>query len=331
MAHFGDRLRAEDSRRAARARAARRIPKRASDRPRASRFRRRWWRYRQHPSGVRHEVLGVHRRRGAARGRTLEEYWRRLGFVVIQGYGLTETAPIVTLNHPFKTNKGSVGKPIAGVEIRRLPRTAKSSSAERTSRPGITTPGSGTIAEPGSGGGSGVRRRRRVASYRRHRGARRARASLHQGPEEGNDRHAGRAERLSGGRRAAAERAAGVIESAVVGTRAAEGSEERVHAGTAARSRSRWPKPSSERPTPILPITNASAVLHLERRSSASNRRHQEAQTRAIRRGWNRRGARAASQRRSLKACSRVRGLPSARRRHVARGAGPELARARRS
>ena len=48
----------------------------------------------------------------------LEEFWRRLGFAVIQGYGLTETAPIVTLNHPFKTSKGSVGTPIAGVEVR---------------------------------------------------------------------------------------------------------------------------------------------------------------------------------------------------------------------
>ena len=31
----------------------------------------------------------------------LEAFWGELGFVVIQGYGLTETAPIVTLNHPF--------------------------------------------------------------------------------------------------------------------------------------------------------------------------------------------------------------------------------------
>src|SRR5688572_77211 len=41
-----------------------------------------------------------------------------MGFLVIQGYGLTETAPIVTLNHPFKTSKGSVGTPIGGVEVR---------------------------------------------------------------------------------------------------------------------------------------------------------------------------------------------------------------------
>ena len=48
----------------------------------------------------------------------LEAFWGRLGFVVVQGYGLTETAPIVTLNHPFHAARGAVGKPIAGVEVR---------------------------------------------------------------------------------------------------------------------------------------------------------------------------------------------------------------------
>jgi long-chain acyl-CoA synthetase len=51
----------------------------------------------------------------------LEEFMSRLGFLVIQGYGLTETAPIVTLNHPFSARKGTVGKPIAGVEVRIAP------------------------------------------------------------------------------------------------------------------------------------------------------------------------------------------------------------------
>src|SRR5262249_47553532 len=32
-----------------------------------------------------------------------------------------ETAPIVTLNHPFHTRGGTVGKPIAGVEVRIAP------------------------------------------------------------------------------------------------------------------------------------------------------------------------------------------------------------------
>jgi long-chain acyl-CoA synthetase len=49
---------------------------------------------------------------------TLEAFWGELGFVVVQGYGLTETAPIVTLNHPFGTKKGSVGKVMAGVDVK---------------------------------------------------------------------------------------------------------------------------------------------------------------------------------------------------------------------
>jgi long-chain acyl-CoA synthetase len=78
---------------------------------------RRWWRYRD-----------VHRAFGwkfwaaivgaAPLDPALEEYWSRLGYLVIQGYGLTETAPIVTLNHPFSAKKGSVGKPIHGVEVK---------------------------------------------------------------------------------------------------------------------------------------------------------------------------------------------------------------------
>ncbi len=48
----------------------------------------------------------------------LEAFWGRLGFLVIQGYGLTETAPIVTLNHPLHAARGAVGKPITGVEVR---------------------------------------------------------------------------------------------------------------------------------------------------------------------------------------------------------------------
>ena len=77
----------------------------------------RWWRYRRvhRALGVKFWAFVV----GAAPlPPDLEEFWRRMGFAVIQGYGLTETAPIVTLNHPFKTSKGSVGTPIAGVEIR---------------------------------------------------------------------------------------------------------------------------------------------------------------------------------------------------------------------
>ena len=78
----------------------------------------RWWRYRRvhFAFGAKFWAFIV----GAAPlPPELEEFWRRMGFAVIQGYGLTETAPIVTLNHPFKKRKeGSVGTPLAGVEVR---------------------------------------------------------------------------------------------------------------------------------------------------------------------------------------------------------------------
>ncbi|MBA2304717.1 MAG: AMP-binding protein, partial [Acidobacteria bacterium] len=48
----------------------------------------------------------------------LEAFWRDRGFLVVQGYGLTETAPVVTLNHPLHGSHGAVGKPIAGVEVK---------------------------------------------------------------------------------------------------------------------------------------------------------------------------------------------------------------------
>jgi long-chain acyl-CoA synthetase len=48
----------------------------------------------------------------------LETYWSHLGFAVIQGYGLTETAPVVTVNHPFAMRRGSVGKPIHGLKVK---------------------------------------------------------------------------------------------------------------------------------------------------------------------------------------------------------------------
>ena len=89
----------------------------AADPPKGLSIPARWWRYRSihRAFGLKFWAFVV----GAAPlGPELEEFWKRLGFVVIQGYGLTETAPIVTLNHPFKTNTGSVGTPIGGVEVK---------------------------------------------------------------------------------------------------------------------------------------------------------------------------------------------------------------------
>ncbi|HVW86145.1 MAG TPA: AMP-binding protein, partial [Bryobacteraceae bacterium] len=47
----------------------------------------------------------------------VEAFWAGLGYVVVQGYGLTETAPIISFNHPFHVRRGSVGKPLAGVDV----------------------------------------------------------------------------------------------------------------------------------------------------------------------------------------------------------------------
>jgi long-chain acyl-CoA synthetase len=95
----------------------RRHPVAATSLPGSPHWTRRWWHYR-----------AVHRELGwkfwafvvgaAPLEPALEEAVSRLGYLVIQGYGLTETAPIVTLNHPFAARKGSVGKPIAGVQVK---------------------------------------------------------------------------------------------------------------------------------------------------------------------------------------------------------------------
>ena len=95
----------------------REAPEAAQAPPPGTHWAKRWWIYRKV-----HKLLGwkfwAFIVGAAPLPPELEEFWTRLGFVVIQGYGLTETAPIVTLNHPFHTRKGSVGKPIAGVEVK---------------------------------------------------------------------------------------------------------------------------------------------------------------------------------------------------------------------
>jgi long-chain acyl-CoA synthetase len=55
---------------------------------------------------------------GATLPSAVETFWNRLGYAVIQGYGMTETASLITLNHPFRLGKGSIGKAFPGMEIK---------------------------------------------------------------------------------------------------------------------------------------------------------------------------------------------------------------------
>jgi len=112
----------------------RKCPDLASDRPDHSHWIIRRWRYRHahRPFGVKFLGFVVG---GAALEAELEAFWRRLGFIVVQGYGLTETAPIVAFNHPFHPKPGTVGKPLAGVEVR------TAADGEIMVRGDIVTPG----------------------------------------------------------------------------------------------------------------------------------------------------------------------------------------------
>jgi long-chain acyl-CoA synthetase len=55
---------------------------------------------------------------GATLESDTETFWRRLGYAVIQGYGMTETASLTSLSHPFRMRHGSIGKPVAGQEVK---------------------------------------------------------------------------------------------------------------------------------------------------------------------------------------------------------------------
>ncbi|MGB7282050.1 MAG: AMP-binding protein [Candidatus Acidiferrum sp.] len=80
-------------------------------------FLRRAWRFRR-----------IHRRLGwkfwaficggAALSQNTEEFFKRLGYAVVQGYGMTETASLISLNHPFRATEGSIGKVLPGREFR---------------------------------------------------------------------------------------------------------------------------------------------------------------------------------------------------------------------
>jgi long-chain acyl-CoA synthetase len=58
---------------------------------------------------------------GAQVKQEIEKWWGQRGFVIVQGYGLTEASPIVSLNHPFHVRRGSLGKALEGNEVKIAP------------------------------------------------------------------------------------------------------------------------------------------------------------------------------------------------------------------
>jgi long-chain acyl-CoA synthetase len=55
---------------------------------------------------------------GAALSREIEEFFWAAGITILQGYGLTETAPVCNVNLPSAIRFGSVGRTIPGVQIK---------------------------------------------------------------------------------------------------------------------------------------------------------------------------------------------------------------------
>src|SRR2546426_850879 len=55
---------------------------------------------------------------GARLNPETEEFWQRLGFAVIQGYGMTETASLISVNHPCKMGRGSIGRVMPGQKVK---------------------------------------------------------------------------------------------------------------------------------------------------------------------------------------------------------------------
>mgnify|MGYP001320386833 CR=1 FL=1 len=92
----------------------------AFDRSDDQHFLRRWWRFRR-----------VHREfgwrfcaficGGAALDEETEQFWSRMAFAVVQGYGLTETTSLISVNNPFHIGRRSIGRLLPGQEVKLAP------------------------------------------------------------------------------------------------------------------------------------------------------------------------------------------------------------------
>ncbi len=92
----------------------------AASQPRPISAWRRWIRFRKIHAAFGLKFWALISGGGALPG-PLEQFWNALGFVLVQGYGMTETTALITLNHPFHVAHGTIGKPMPGREVKLAP------------------------------------------------------------------------------------------------------------------------------------------------------------------------------------------------------------------
>jgi len=77
----------------------------------------RWWRFRKvhRAFGLKFWAIVCG---GGALLPAVEKFWNGVGLILVQGYGMTESTAMITLNHPFHVAEGTIGKPVAGREVK---------------------------------------------------------------------------------------------------------------------------------------------------------------------------------------------------------------------